>query len=267
MRPEIVVRSLFERGRLLVWWAAAAILYPVLIGLWWPSVRDSEGLHESVSNYPEVVQAVFGGEDLFSVATAPGFLHVQLFALVVPVALAVFAIGFARHTLPAEEESGLLDLLVTYPTSRRRLLVEKSGAIVASLLALGLLTWLTLLAMDALVDLDITTTALAGAVVGVVLLSVFHASVALAVGAATGDRGLSVAAGAGAVVVGLGLLALSQLAEGASWVRYLSPYYYGTANEPLTGSWPIGGHITLLVLIAVALVGADYAFERRDLRT
>jgi ABC-2 type transport system permease protein len=267
MSIEVALRALSERWRALSWWVGGTLVFVVIVAALWPSMRDSREAQEAVADYPEVFKAMLGGEDAFDMAQGSGYLEVWMFSLVVPIVVAACAIGFAARTLAGEEENGQLELVLSYPVSRRAVVLEKALAILLAVLATGGLIVVALLMMDLIVDLEVGLGRLLATVIGVMLVSLFYGAVALLAGAAIGRQSFALAAGGLGLAVGYVLVVAGHLADDVSWVRYLSPLHYGVGTDPLTGSWPVASHAALLVL-AVGAVGAAAALiDRRDVAT
>lgn len=270
MSIEVLVRALSERWRALAWWASGSVVFVLLVGALWPSMRDSRDAQDAVADYPEVFKAMLGGEEAFDRLGTPlaaGFLEVWMFSLVIPVVVAACAIGFAARTLAGEEEDGRLELVLSYPVSRRAVVVEKAVAILAAVLAIGVLILVALLAMDAIVDLEVGIGRLLAVVVGVVLISLFFGALALLAGAAIGRQSFALAAGGLGLAISYVLVVAGHLAKDASWVRYLSPYHYGVGTNPLNGSWPVASHAALLLLTIAGVAAAAALIDRRDIAT
>lgn len=267
MGIEVTRRALGDRWRTMGWWAGGMAVYVVAISAVWPSLRDSEDLQQAAQDYPLVFKAMFGGEDSFDMSVASGFLQSQFFSVMVPLVLGIFAIGFAAATMAGEEEAGLFDLLLAHPVSRRRAVLEKALAVLLGVTLLGLAVWLVLSIMDAVVDFEIRSAYLLAAVAGVVLLTLVHGAAALLAGSLTGSRAAALAGGGVAFVAGYLLVVIAELVSDVSWLRYLSPYYYGTGTDALSGAWPIGAHALLIILAGGAVFASITAFERRDLDT
>ena len=121
-----------------------------------------------------------------------------------------------------------------------------------------------LLVMSATMDLGLSVAHLAAAGVGLWLFGGAFGTLAFAVGAATGRRGVALGVASGAAVMAYLFAYLGPLVD-AGWMESVSPYGWYTSNEPLTNGfdWPGLG---LLAALAVLLVGAGLArFVRRDL--
>ena len=265
MRAELMRRALADRRRAMVWWALGIAAYIGLIVAFWPSVRDSPDLQRAARNIPETLKDIFGGEESFDFGTAAGFLQSRIYSLILPLLLGIFAIGFAAGTLAGEEERGRLDLVLSYPVRRSRLVLEKAAAVAAGLLALGAASWLAVLAFGAIVDLEVSAGDVLAATAGATLLSLFHGAAALLAGAITGRRGTAIAGGAVVFAGGYLLNVLAELSDSLAFADDLSPYHHGVGVDPLRNGWPAGSFLLLTALAALATAAAGMAFGRRDI--
>jgi ABC-2 type transport system permease protein len=264
MRAELLARALLDRRRAMVWWALGIAAYIGLIVAFWPSIRDSPDLQKSVEDLPESLKAFFGGEESFDFSTAAGFLQSRVYSLILPLLLGIFAIGFAAGTLAGEEERGQVDLVLSHPVSRSRVVLEKALAVAAGLVALGLASWLAVLALGEIVDLGVSAGRLLAASTGAVLLSLFNCAAALLAGAVSGRRGTAIAGGAVVFAAGYLLSVLAELSSSLSFTEDISPYHHGVGVDPVRNGWPPGSFALLVALAGVATVLAVWAFGRRD---
>ena len=127
MLRSVLAKTVRDGRRSLAWWSLGLLGVVLLTVGFWPSVRDSPELARFAQNAPDVLKAFTGGELDF--ATAVGYLEARLFALVVPVLFLVYAIGAGARAIAGEEEAGTLDLLLSLPLARTRLVLEKAGAL------------------------------------------------------------------------------------------------------------------------------------------
>jgi beta-exotoxin I transport system permease protein len=184
----------------------------------------------------------------------------------VPLLLVGLGVGFGATATAGEEERKTIDLLLANPISRRRVVVEKLLAIVVVLVALSMTVWAVLSVGAAILEMGVGPARLAAVTASVLLLGVCFASVAVAIGAATGRR--SVAAGIAAVLaVGAYMVnALAPLAPGLEPWRWLSLFYHAVGYDPLRNGLALGHVLVLLGVSLVMLVAALVSFDRRDLR-
>lgn len=264
MPTELTERFLADRARGLIGWLIGLVLYCGLIVSFFPSIRGSESYDAVLDDYPEAFKEFFGGAADFELTTGPGFINAQLFAFMVPLLLAVVAIGFGA-ALGADQRSGLVDLLLANPIPRRHLVLARAWAMAFAVGGLAVAMTATVAVIGAVVDLGVGLWPLAAATVASVLLVMFHGLLALAVAAATGSR--STAVGVATVVFAAGYL-LQALAGLVDWLepfRVLSPYHHAAGSAPVINGWAPGNLAVLTSLCIVALGAAIALFDRRDL--
>ena len=109
-----------------------------------PTIEGIEGFQELVDQYPDSLMAMFGASDLANIATPAGYLNAELFGFMVPMLMAVFAVGRGGGAVAGEERAGTMELLLSQPVSRSKLVLEKFGAMTVSILELSTFIWLVL---------------------------------------------------------------------------------------------------------------------------
>jgi ABC-2 type transport system permease protein len=259
MLRSVLTKTLRDAARGLVWWSFGLLLMVLVTVLFWPSVRDSPELQRFAREAPPALRAFTGGELDFT--TPAGYLHTRLFALVVPVLFLVYAIGAGARALAGEEEAGTLDLLLSHPLSRSRLVLEKAGALALQLGALALALFALVLVSATAVSMDISTARIAAAVLTAYLLGLMHGAVALTVGAGTGKRAVALGVAAALAVGGYLLDGLALIVDALDPWRVLSPFDW--AGEPIRNGLG-GGAVALAVAAVVAAAAALPLFARRD---
>ena len=235
----VAERGLRDRRRGLVGWALGIAAYVVLQTSFYPSVRNSE-FQRAIARYPEGLKAFFGGAQSFDFSTGSGYLDVELFSLVVPALLVIAAIGFGVAALAGEQERGTLDLLLANPLTRRRVVLEKTVAMAATLAMLSVVVFVTLAVMNPIVDLGVGLTDLGAACLGAALVGFGFGMVAMLVGAASGSRAVAIGVPAALFVASYLLVGLAGLVTWLEPFRIVSPLYHATGTHPLTNGLPGG---------------------------
>ncbi|MGZ4595606.1 MAG: ABC transporter permease [Actinomycetes bacterium] len=244
------------------------------LGLWlmsafeiavYPSVRDQgERMQALVESYPAAVKAFFGLSADFT--RGSGFLEAELFSLMVPLVTVAVGVGFGAGATAGEEERGTLDLLLSMPVSRRRVVLEKALAILVAITAVGAGLAVTLVVGSAWLDMGVPVGRVLTGCLSAVLLGAAFGAIALAVAAATGRRGLAAGVAVALALAAYLLHALSPLVAGLRPWRRLSPFTWYAGDGPLTHGLQADHALALVALaVAGALVGA-VAFDRHDVR-
>jgi ABC-2 type transport system permease protein len=265
MLRNVFLKSLRDLRRGFVWWSAGLAGMTAMMVAVYPSVRDNAALNKLVQDYPDALKGFFGFGGELDYTSAAGYLGMELFSLVVPLLLLIAAIAAGSGAIAGEEDRQTLDLLLSLPVSRTRLVLEKLGALVAEVVGLGFVLWLGLWIGALAVGMEISAAKLAAATVDAVALAVAFGAVALLAGCVTGRRGLAIGIAAAAAVAAYLVNSLAPLVDVLDAVKQLSPFYHYATQSPLRlGLDPI--HV--LVLLAIAAMAAAVsvvAFRRRDL--
>jgi beta-exotoxin I transport system permease protein len=258
-------RTLRDQRRALVWWSVGIGLVVVMYAAFYPSIKDNADQFTSyMRDLPKAVRDLLGGADI---ASPEGYLMSEVFAFLGPVLLLVYAIGAGARGIAAEEERGTLDLLLSTPLRRRRVVADKFVAMALATLLLAVVAWLVTLLVGPAFDLTVSFEGLSAAFLNLFLMALAFGSIALAVGAATGGRGLAVGVASGAALL---TFLLRTFASSVSWLepyRVFSPFYYYTGHDPLRAGFHLTDPLVLASISLVALAVALATFERRDLAT
>jgi ABC-2 type transport system permease protein len=264
MRPDVLTKTLRDRRRSTIAWSIGLGAVVFVLCAYWPSVRDSEELQSFARDLPEGLKALIGDADYGSPA---GFLSAELFSFLVPALLLVVAIGMGARAVAREEETGTVDLLLSLPITRRRVLVEKVAGGLIVLVVLGVVLFVSLWAGSSAFDMDIAVGRLAQISLASVALVLPFGALALAVSCATGHRGPAAGAASAAAVAAYLLHALAPVVDSLSGWDDLSPFAWYEGDTVLSTGVDAGNIALLFGSAALLVVIAAAALERRDLAT
>jgi len=267
MRTETFFRVLRIRRRSLIGWSIATVSLVGLIVLSYVAIRGQESFQTMLEDYPDFVQQILGLGGGLSITSPAGYLNSQLFANTLPLIFLIFLIAFAVRETAGEELDGTLDLALSHPITRERFILEKFAAMTTAGAGLAILSVLTMMATSPLAGIDIGWDQYLGATLSVYLIGLVFGTLALAVAAATGSKGVALGVSS-TLAVGLFVLwGLAPLISGLHGLDRVNPFYWGLAGPPITEGTQ-GGNLLLLVVIVIVLAGAAVAgFRRRDLGT
>lgn len=261
MRRSIFAKDLADQVRGLVGWSIGTTLTIAIMGAFWPAMRDIPDFESFVEVYPEEFRRLFEVEAMTS---GTGYFNVELFSIMLPIIFIIFGIARGARILAGEEETGTLEVLASLSVSRVRILVEKTAVLVASLLVLGVVTFLASWATSAAFGLGVLLAELVAGSTAMVLLGMEFGTVALAVGAFTGRRGLALSpASSAAVASHLLYVAGALVTEVEPWI--ISPFQQAMEGGRLGGGFRAAFWLRPAVAV-VALAAAMPAFSMRDLR-
>lgn len=156
-----------------------------------------------------------------------------MFGLILPILLLIFAVGAGAYAIGGSEEDGTLELLLSNPVTRGRVLIERLVAVVALSLGLGIVTTASLLAFSPPFGLleGVSIPRLVAAVFAATAFGLMHGAIAFAAGAWTGRRSVAIATAATVAVIGNLLNAVAASSESLHILRFASPWHwYGAAT-------------------------------------
>ena len=263
MLSNVFLKSLGDQRRSLMFWGIGVAALAVVTVLFYPTISKAEGLADIFEETDAIARLFAGG--FTDVTTPEGFLNSQLYSLMAPALLLVYAIGQGSGAIAGEEERGTLDLLLSDPVTRLEVLSQKTAAMIAGLLGLSFVLWLGVVVGTVIVDMDLSIWRTMQVTLSGVLLGTVFGALALALGCARGKRGLSIGATGGLAVAVYFVYALAPLAEGLSPLEKLSPFYYYIGADPLANGLNPTHTAALIGISAALLVVAAVTFERRDL--
>ncbi len=249
---------LFDRRRAVLAWGLPLGLMSAFIVAIYPSVEDS--LSKAIQGYPQGLKEAFGIGELSNVEQ---YLHAEMLSLIVPLAAGYLAVRAIASGLTGAAESGRLDVLLSAPVSRTRIVaagfLATAVELAEVLLVTGVLCGLGSLLAGSGLDAGRAAAGFANVWPLALLFAGFGAI-------ATGfSLRTSVVTGsvAGLLVAMYVIDLIGRLDTSLSGLRYASVFkYYGNAVED--GIEPIAFVGVTLAACVLAAAGA-WLFERRDL--
>ena len=145
------------------------------------------------------------------------------------------------------------------------MLLDKFWALLSATFGLTVVMWLAVVVFGPMFDLRPDLANFTAATLSAFLLAAAFGTVSLAVGCASGSKGLAIGAPSGVAVV---TFVANMLGPSVDWLkpwRLLSPFYYYAGHEPILHGLEPPHAIVLLAISVVALGVALVTFERRDL--
>jgi len=248
------------RDRWLGWTIAVGVVWSFV----WLGFAAYSGLDLSIlETFPEAYQSMIGlrpGMDAGALSIA------AIYGTYGSLTFAAMALAMGAASIAGEERKGTLGLLLANPKSRTQVYVAKVAALILFVIASTALMWAISVGTAGVMNIALGDLDVMALNVHMLASTLFYGLLAVAIGAATGNRGAASGASTGVLVVGfLGAGLLPLIDGGEKWAK-LFPWYYFSGSEPLYNGveW---GHIALLVgasaiFAVVGLVG----LLRRDLK-
>ena len=240
----------------LSWGLPIGAMCALIVGIY-PSIEDS--LDELMKDYPQALKDAFGITELNSVEA---YLDAEMFSLIVPLAIAFFAVRSIARAIAVAEERGYLDTALAAPLSRRVLVAGSFAATALATTAVLFVMLVLTMIVGVLAGTGISLVKVVEGVANVWPLAVFFAGVAVLV-AGFLHRSAPVTAITAGTLVGMYVIDLvGKLADPIEPLRVVTVFkYYGSG---LTEGIDPAAFVGLTVCGAALAFAGALLFERRD---
>lgn len=267
MSGSVFMETLRRHWRQALYWALGLGSYAFLMA-WF--VRDADVLKQ----YGDLVQSgtmksllqALGMGDAASLATPEGFIGYGFFTYALLI-LTVYAVMNGLNITANEEDQGIMDVLISLPLPRWRIVAEKFAVYTLGTIIIALVSFLGLWIGTATspimkIDAGKLLVGCLNVIPGTLLVLAFTALIATVV-----RRKGTATAIAAVFVVGSFLVNIIANAASGSTIaalNNLSLFYYYDGTGVLVRGLAWGNVIVLVVVAVVGFVGSLWAFQRRD---
>lgn len=233
----------------------------------YPALGDMSEFRDLFDQYPKAFLSFFGIDDVDVFLTASGFIHGELYSAMLPIIFLVFTILRGAEATAGEEQDGTMDLTLSVPVSRDRVVVDRFLSMAALTGGLGFSMAAVLLVGNVTADMGLSVAGVVSINLALVLMSLLFGALAMAVGAWSGRRVLASGVAAGVAAAAFFVNGLAPLVDGLEIPQKLSPFYWLLGSKPLANgfAWSDLGWLTIATAALFGL--AVWAFRHRDIST
>lgn len=260
----IITWTLWQRRWSTMWWSIGVVAFVLINMLLYPSFKDQAAeLEKSFAELPPAAVQLFGGStDFFSPV---GFLNSQVFFIMLPLLLGALAISLGASLIAREEQDKTIEVLLSRPISRSKLLAGKMIAGTLILAFVSLLAAIGTVVSAKVVDLDIQSSLIWLACFACFLLSWCTGSIAFLVTSLGRARAAALGIGALIGVGGYLIVSLSGTVEWLETPSKILPFYYYQSETILRDSYNGTNLVYFAAITPICALLSVIAFRRRDL--
>lgn len=247
---------------LLIW--SLGIIFLILMGIIeFKSVESGTSFNDLIEVLPSSLKALMGLGD-FDYDTAIGYYSVlyQYITLIVAIHAVMLGVGIINK----EERDSTVDFLLTKPVTRNKIITAKVIAGFTNILIINIITLISSILMFGIVSEDNIALDIISLMIGMFFLQILFFSIGLVFSAMKNNSKFSTGVPTGILLSTFFLSIVENLNEKLSFLKYITPFKYFTAEDLLLGS---GFNIFLIILVLVitsSLVYLTYIFyNKRDL--
>ena len=86
----------------------------------YPSISTNDALQDYIDAFDPDLLAIFGFTEMIDMTSGAGYLSAEMFSLMVPLLLIIFAISLGASAIAGEEDKRTIEILLSEPVSRQR---------------------------------------------------------------------------------------------------------------------------------------------------
>jgi len=263
---NIFWQTLKESKVSIIIFALALALYSFMVVSLFPTVNKFSGLTEYWESLPEGMKAFFNIQGV-GFDTLEGFLTIE-FVLMWILISAAFVISFANKIVVKEVESGTMELLLSYPISRKKLIISRSLVAIIGIFILILATILSILITASSKNISVHWFRIIefGFVGFFLCLAIY--SYSLLFSCIFDERNKVILGAVGLTVIFYILDVFAKLSDKVKDFHFLSIFKYYDPQGVLSRGDIYWSGIGILFLISIICFAVSlFVFEKKDIKT
>ncbi len=240
------------------------VIFIPMIAAIWPTIAEHMVSLQVILENP-VYEVILGELGLVDMSTFQGFFTIEIFTMLEMVMIFITMLIPVRM-ITSEVDKRTLDITISYPISRWRLILEKFGAYLIYNLLYPILMITTAVIANEILQEEFNYVLLIYATIGSWLLFFALGAISLLCGAIFLEGKKAVAA-AGGIILGMWvLLRFSGFIDELDFLKYMSLFHYLNAAAILNaGAMPLGELFIVIGFGLAALISSLIIFEKREL--
>lgn len=265
MPRSIFNETLRRNWRGMIFWGLAIGFLGFIITIIIPNVGMLKQLENLMNTMPGIVKAL-GMEDAAQMATPDGFISAGYFGRVILI-LAVYCVLAGLNITVNEEDAGIMDMLLSLPLPRWRIILEKFTAYVLMMVVIVSMGFVGIYLSGVSSTIHVDTGKL---IVGSInLLPSMLVMLAITTFSGTLFRRKNLATAAAAFAI-IGSYVLDFISSAASEspiakLRAISFFTYYDNAHVMQNGLNIGSVILLLGVTVILVTASVWTFQRRDI--
>ncbi len=266
MTGSVFLETFRQTWKQMAYWGIGLSAMGLLIVLMVP-LFDMQQMRELLESFPPFILALVGvGDELDIFATNEGFVAIGFFGKSALI-FAVYPVVMGMRITANDEDAGIMDMVLSLPVERARVVIEKFLAYGVSIIGVVVLIYVGLHLGVVLGGVELDVARLAEVTFYLIPLMIFVMAATMFIGVIVRRRQLALGLITAFVIVSYMLQTIGTAAEGtvAETIGVVSFLTYYNAGDILSQGfiWP---HIAGFALVTAALLAASiYGYERRDI--
>lgn len=258
-----LVRHELRQGRLsfLIWTASIGFLLATCVFLFLEMKGQMDGINDMFGSMGSFSEAF--GMDRLNFGTLVGFYAVEC-GNILGLGGAFYASFCAVGMLSKEEKDRTAEFLLTHPVSRTRIISEKLMAVMLQITLMNLLIYALAVGVIAMIGESVPWKEVTLMHLAYYLLQIELASICFGISAFLRKGSIGVGLGIAILLYFLNLIA--NIADVASFLKYITPFGYCEGADIVADGRLDGGMVVIGMLLCLAGIAASYLkYRKKDI--
>jgi len=266
MTGSIFIETFKHTWKQMLYWGIGLASMGLMVVLMIP-VFDIQQFKELLETFPPMMLAMFGiGSDIELFATNEGFIAIGFFGKFALI-FAVYPVVMGMRITANDEDSGTMDMVLSLPVQRARVVIERFLAYAVSVIGVVLMVYIGMTLGVAISGVELNMSALSTVIFNLIPVLIFVLAVTLFIGTIVRRRQIALGIVTAFVIASFMLQTIGAMAEGtvAEPIGAISFFTYYNAGTILADGI-VWIHIAGLVALSILLLGfATFRYEQRDI--
>lgn len=265
MAYTVFIETLRRNWRSTLFWGGGMALLGAYIMFAIPNVDALEQYARVVESLPPALLQMLGAQDVSAIATPEGFVAFGFFSRVI-LLIAVYAVIAGLSLTANEEDQGIMDVMLSLPVPRWRIIVEKFAAYIIMVTVIALMSFVGLVIGLRFTSLQVDVAKLFIASINIIPPTLLLIAVTGFIATLVRRRSTALALAAVFVVLSYFINFIGAAASGtlAANLRFLSFFTYYDGEGIIQNGLSLL-NVSILIGVSVGLIGgAVWFFNRRD---
>ncbi|MBN1966016.1 MAG: ABC transporter permease subunit [Anaerolineae bacterium] len=268
MGGSVFIETLRQSWRQMLYWGVAFGLIMLMMVLIIPGMEGAmQSMLDLLRNLPPFMVSMIGVDpnNIEWIASPEGFIAVGFFGKML-LFMAAYPVVMGMRVTANEEDDGSLDMLLSLPVPRWRVVLEKFAAYALTLVVVSALMYVGLWVGEQMVQLGLNMGRMGEAIFNMIPAMLFILAFTTLIGAMLRRKRIILGVATAFVLVSFMLTTIGQMGAGsiAEHVQWVSFFTYNDSTGVVeTGL--VWTNILILTVVALGMLGgALWAFDRRD---
>lgn len=262
LNTNLAKKIIKDKWKSTLYYITGVSSYMLMLAAIFPSIKNMKGIEELIESYPKEILKLFGASEI-NITDFSNYVTMEFLGLISVVIIGAYVFSFARGMISGELKDGTLELLLSQPVERWKVISTQVIIMIAGITSIIVSIVVSAFVFGTAFKLSVSYRGFAAYIPVAFSLFFCVGGYTLLFTAIFPKRGTMTAIGVTLVLYMLNFAA--SVSEPVHKLRFLSIFnYYDPAGALKTGTPPAVDIIVLITLGTLCYIGATIKFDRMN---